>query len=171
MVIRPEYLDPGGGGRRRARSSFPYLSPGGNDVGPCGGSAWKRDPGGRPKRHSRRSSTYSRGIGARQGKPASRSLALDWTDVESFSTRRTKPDGRCADHEAARGTEERGEVLQLVRRMNVVRGTTTLCRRWSTCSSPRPVTTALGDVICDSGDAHRVLVHVALRCGQPTPLW
>ena len=30
-------------------------------------------------------------------KDPSRSLAVDWTDVESFSTRRTKPDGRYAD--------------------------------------------------------------------------
>jgi len=39
---------------------------------------------------------------------ASRALAVDWTDVESFSTRRTKPTGRYADQEAAWGHRKGG---------------------------------------------------------------
>jgi len=120
---------------------------------------------------------------------ASKSLALDWTDVESFSTRRTKPIGAYADPEAAWGHRKGGgpgekdelffgyylslatmvadeggaQVPELVRRMNVV-----ACNH-----DPVPemvdvlVTmagggTALGDVICDSGYAHRVPEHFAL---------
>ena len=119
----------------------------------------------------------------------SRSLAVDWTDVESFSTRRTKPDGHYADQEAAWGHRKGGgpgekdelffgyylslatmvadgggaEVPELVRRMNIV-----ACDH-----DPVPpmvdvlVTmagggTALGDVVVDSGYAHRVPEHFAL---------
>jgi hypothetical protein len=39
---------------------------------------------------------------------ASRSLAVDWTDVESFSTRRTKDSGAYADTEAAWGHRKGG---------------------------------------------------------------
>ena len=41
-------------------------------------------------------------------KGASASLAVDWTDVESFSTRRTKPTGTYADTEAAWGHRKGG---------------------------------------------------------------
>lgn len=41
-------------------------------------------------------------------KAASRALAVDWTDVESFSTRRTKPSGLYADEEAAWGHRKGG---------------------------------------------------------------
>ncbi|MGH9086834.1 MAG: hypothetical protein ACRDYZ_01765 [Acidimicrobiales bacterium] len=37
---------------------------------------------------------------------ASAALAVDWTDVESFSTRRTKPTGAYADTEAAWGASQ-----------------------------------------------------------------
>jgi hypothetical protein len=40
--------------------------------------------------------------------PSSSSLAVDWTDVESFSTRRTKHNGRYADQEAAWGHRKGG---------------------------------------------------------------
>lgn len=122
-------------------------------------------------------------------KDASRSLAVDWTDVESFSTRRTKPTGSYADTEAAWGHRKGGgpgekdelffgyylslstmvhddggpRVPELVRRMN-------LC---SCDHDPVPsmvdVLVAmpgagipLGDVVCDSGYAHRVPSHFAL---------
>ena len=122
-------------------------------------------------------------------KNASRALAVDWTDVESFSTRRTKPTGTYADTEAAWGHRKGGgpgekdelffgyylslatmvkdesneEVPELVRRMH-------LC---SCDHDPVPqmvdvlVTMPragipLGDVLCDSGYAHRVPEHFAL---------
>jgi hypothetical protein len=122
-------------------------------------------------------------------KNASASLALDWTDVESFSTRRTKPDGHYADREAAWGhrkgggpgerdelffgyylslatmvrDEDKGELAEYVRRLH-------LC---SCDHDPVPAMVAvvvempkaqipLGDVICDSGYAHRVPAHFAL---------
>jgi hypothetical protein len=118
-------------------------------------------------------------------KEASRSLALDWTDVESFSTRRTKPDtGAYADREAAWGHRKGGgpgekdelffgyylslatmvrddpsdgEVAELVRRLQM-----------GACDhDPVPALVdvvvampeagiPLGDVIADSGYAHRV---------------
>ncbi len=120
---------------------------------------------------------------------ASRALAVDWTDVESFSTRRTKPTGTYVDKEAAWGhrkgggpgekdelffgyylslatmvADERGApVAELVRRMTM-----------GSCDhDPVPKMTdvlvsmpkagiALGDVIADSGYAHRVPEHFAL---------
>ncbi|HLI44128.1 MAG TPA: hypothetical protein VKU92_06630 [Acidimicrobiales bacterium] len=122
-------------------------------------------------------------------KKGSSSLAVDWTDVESFSTRRTKPIGHYADHEAAWGHRKGGgpgerdelffgyycslatmveddpgqEVPELVRRMNVV----------SCAHDPVPPMVGvltqmavggvgLGDVIADSGYAHRVPEHFAL---------
>jgi len=121
--------------------------------------------------------------------PSSSSLAVDWTDVESFSDHRTKPSGTASDKEAAWGHRKgggpgekaqlffgyylslattvgeagRGEVPELVRRMNLV----------SCDHDPVPpmvhVLTSmaaagipLGDVICDSGYAHRVPEHFAL---------
>ena len=124
-----------------------------------------------------------------EGKPQSSSLAVDWTDVESFSTRRTKPEGTYADEEAAWGHRKGGgpgekdelffgyylslatmvhddagpEVPELVRRMQL-----------SSCDhDPVPVMTdvlvsmaasgdLLGDVVADSGYAHRVPSHFAL---------
>jgi hypothetical protein len=120
---------------------------------------------------------------------ASRSLAVDWTDVESFSTRHPKPSGLYADPEARWGHRKGGgpgekdelffgyylslatmvaddggpPVPELVRRMNLV----------SCEHDPVPVMVqvltsmaaggvALGDVICDSGYAHRVPGHFAL---------
>lgn len=123
-------------------------------------------------------------------KEATRALALDWTDVESFSTRRTKSlSGAYADREAAWGhrkgggpgerdelffgyylslatmvrEETRGEVPELVRRMQMGG-----CDR-----DPVPAMVAvvvdmpnagipLGDVVADSGYAHRVPAHFAL---------
>ena len=122
-------------------------------------------------------------------KDTSSSLAVDWTDIESFSTRRTKPTGAYADPEASWGhrkgggpgekdelffgyylslatmvSDESGQnVAELVRRMNLV----------SCDHDPVPemveVLTglpqagiALGDVICDSGYAHRIPEHFAL---------
>jgi hypothetical protein len=119
----------------------------------------------------------------------SSSLAVDWSDIESFSTRRTKPSGTYADPEAAWGhrkgggpgekdelffgyycslatmvaDEGRPEVPELVRRMNLV----------SCDHDPVPAMVdvvvsmaqagiSLGDVICDSGYAHRVPEHFAL---------
>jgi hypothetical protein len=121
--------------------------------------------------------------------PSSSSLAVDWTDVESFSTRRTKPDGRYADQEAAWGHRKGGdpgekdelflgyylslatmvpddndtEIPELVRRMQM-----------GSCDhDPVPPTLNvlvempkagifLGDVMADSGYAHRVPAHFAL---------
>ncbi len=119
----------------------------------------------------------------------SSSLAVDWTDIESFSTRRTKPTGAYADDEAAWGHRKGGgpgekdelffgyylslatmveevggeEVPELVRRMNLV-----ACDH-----DPVPAAvavlvamanegTALGDVVVDSGYAHRVPTRFAL---------
>ena len=114
--------------------------------------------------------------------------AVDWTDVESFSSRRTK-DGRYSDPEASWGHRKGGgpgekdeqffgyylnlsamvkqeggeEIAELVRRMCL-----TSCH-----VDPPPAFLkvlvamvhsgiALGDVICDSGYAHRVAEHWAL---------
>ena len=120
---------------------------------------------------------------------ASRSLALDWTDVESFSTRRTKPDGAYADGEASWGhrkgggpgekdelffgyylslatmveDDRGGAVPELVRRMNLV-----ACDHDPVPPMVRVLTemavggVPLGDVVADSGYAHRVPSHFAL---------
>ena len=122
-------------------------------------------------------------------KDASRSLAVDWTDVESFSTRYPKPTGTYADQEAAWGHRKGGgpgekdelffgyycslatmvrddtatEVPELVRRMNLVS-----CDHDPVPPMVRVLTqlsaggVVLGDVICDSGYAHRVEEHFAL---------
>ena len=122
-------------------------------------------------------------------KDSSRTLAVDWTDVESFSTRRTKENGRYADQDAAWGHRKGGgpgekdelffgyylslatmvadvggqEVPELVRRMNLVS-----CDHDPVPPMVRVLTSmaaggiALGDVICDSGYAHRVPEHFAL---------
>ena len=127
-------------------------------------------------------------VGA-DGKDRSSSLAIDWTDVESFSTRRTKANGAYADPEASWGHrkgggpgekhelffgyylslatmvgDERGdEVPELVRRMQL-----------GSCDhDPVPALVGvlgdlagsgatLGDVVADSGYAHRVEEHFAL---------
>jgi hypothetical protein len=119
----------------------------------------------------------------------STSLAVDWTDVESFSTRRTKADGHYADAEASWGHRKGGgpgekdelffgyylslatmvadeagaAVPELVRRMLL-----------TSCHVDPPAAFVgvleamvaagidLGDVICDSGYAHRVPEHWAL---------
>ena len=117
---------------------------------------------------------------------ASSALAVDWTDLESFSTRRTKSDGNYADQEAAWGHRKGGgpgekdelffgyylslatmvgdpePVAELVRRMNLVG-----CRH-----DPVPAMVevlvamfarvAPGDVVCDSGYAHRLPARFAL---------
>jgi len=122
-------------------------------------------------------------------KDASRTLAVDWTDVESFSTRRTKPDDVYADREAAWGHRKGGgpgekdelffgyylslatmvadesgaQVPELVRRMNLVS-----CDHDPVPPMVRVLTSmaaggiALGDVVADSGYAHRVPEHFAL---------
>ena len=120
---------------------------------------------------------------------ASRSVAVDWTDVESFSTRRTKPSGTYADPEAAWGHRKGGgpgekddrflgyycslatmvqdegkeAVPELVRRMSLVS-----CNHDPVPPMVQVLTqmaaggVPLGDVICDSGYAHRVPEHFAL---------
>jgi hypothetical protein len=120
---------------------------------------------------------------------ASRSLAVDWTDVESFSTHRRKPDGTYADHEAAWGHRKGGgpgEKDELFFGYYLSLSTMVYdeqnapapesVRRMHMCScdhDPVPgmvgvlVTMPgagirLGDVICDSGYAHRVPEHFAL---------
>ena len=122
-------------------------------------------------------------------KDASRSLALDWTDVESFSTRRTKPDGAYADGEASWGHRKGGgpgekdelffgyylslatmvedggggAVPELVRRMNLV-----ACDHDPVPAAVEVLVamaaggTALCDVVVDSGYAHRVPARFAL---------
>ncbi len=124
-----------------------------------------------------------------EAKDPSRSLAVDWTDVESFSTRRTTPDGTYADKEAAWGhrkgggpgekdelffgyylslatmvADEGGAVVpELVRRMNLV-----ACDHDPVPEMVDVLVTmaeagiALGDVVVDSGYAHRVPEHFAL---------
>lgn len=120
---------------------------------------------------------------------ASTSLAVDWTDIESYSTRRTKPGGRYADNEAAWGHRKGGgpgekdelffgyylslatmvpddhgpNVAELVRRMVL-----------SSCEhDPVPAVVNVliglfasgaipGDVVADSGYAHRVEGSFAL---------
>jgi hypothetical protein len=120
----------------------------------------------------------------------SRSLAIDWTDIESFSTRRTKKDGTYADKEASWGHRKGGgpgekdelffgyylslstmvrddagaQVPELVRRMVL------------TSPDHDPVSAlvevlerlvfsgvAIGDVVADSGYAYRLPEHFALR--------
>jgi hypothetical protein len=123
-------------------------------------------------------------------KKGSTSLAIDWTDVESFSTRRTKPSGHYADTEASWGHRKGGgpgekdelffgyylslstmvsddpggrDTPELVRRMNLVG-----CHH-----DPVPAMVSvlvglpeagipLGDVVADSGYAHRLPTHFAL---------
>jgi hypothetical protein len=122
-------------------------------------------------------------------KEGSASLAVDWTDVESFSTRRTKPDGAYADKEASWGHRKGGgpgekhelffgyylslatmvedsaggAVPELVRRMNLVG-----CHHDPVPAMVQVLTemaaggVPLGDVVADSGYAHRVPAHFAL---------
>ena len=122
-------------------------------------------------------------------KGGSFSSAVDWTDVESFSTRRTKENGHYADEEAAWGHRKGGgpgekdelffgyylslatmapdvggqEIPELVRRMQM-----TSCDHDPVPAMVGVLTSmaaggiALGDVICDSGYAHRVPEHFAL---------
>jgi hypothetical protein len=121
--------------------------------------------------------------------PSSSSLAVDWTDVESFSDHRTKPSGTASDKEAAWGHRKGGgpgekaelffgyylslattvgevgkdEVPELVRAMNLVS-----CDHDPVPPMVHVLTSmgaggiALGDVICDSGYSHRVPEHFAL---------
>ncbi len=122
-------------------------------------------------------------------KNASHALAVDWTDVESFSTRRTKPDDAYADQQAAWGHRKGGgpgekdelffgyylslatmvgddpgaPVAELVRRMNLVSCDHDPVPPMVEVLTAMPeVGIALGDVICDSGYAHRVPGHFAL---------
>ena len=122
-------------------------------------------------------------------KGGSSSSAVDWTDVESFSTRRTKPEGAYADAEASWGHRKGGGpgekdelffgyYLSLATMVEDVGGPAVpeLVRRMQMGSCDHdPVAPmvgvltsmaaggiALGDVICDSGYAHRVPTHFAL---------
>ena len=122
------------------------------------------------------------------GEPASSSYAVDWTDLESFS-RPPKGDGRCADPEAAWG-HRRGDspgeadeaflgyYLQVVTAVGEERGPAVaeLVRRIQIASCkvdpPAALVPALermaaagieiGDVLADSGYAHRVAETWAL---------
>ncbi len=122
-------------------------------------------------------------------KDASRSLAVDWTDVESFSTRHKKPTGTYADKEAAWGhrkgggpgekdelffgyylslstmvhDEGEGSVAELVRRMNLVGCDHDPVPEMVGVMVAMPrAGIPLGDVVADSGYAHRVPEHFAL---------
>lgn len=119
----------------------------------------------------------------------SSSLAVDWTDVESFSTRRTKPTGTYADQEAAWGHRKGGgpgekdelffgyycslatmvhdeggaPVPELVRRMQLVACDHDPVPPMVDVLAAMPAAgIPLGDVLCDSGYAHRVPGHFAL---------
>ncbi|MHB1721120.1 MAG: hypothetical protein ACYCV1_13525 [Acidimicrobiales bacterium] len=123
------------------------------------------------------------------GVPMSSSLAVDWIDIESFSTRRTKPDGNYADKEAAWGhrkgggpgekdqlffgyylslatmveDEGSGEVPELVRRMNLVGcDHDPVPAMTDVLVSMAESGTPIGDVVVDSGYAHRIPAHFAL---------
>lgn len=122
-------------------------------------------------------------------KDTSTSLALDSTDVESFSTRRTKPTGAYADQEAAWGHRKGGgpgekdelffgyylslatmvadgggpAVAELVRRMNLVAcDHDPVPAMVDVAVSMAGAGIALGDVVADSGYAHRVPERFAL---------
>ena len=119
----------------------------------------------------------------------STSLAVDWTDVESFSARRRKQDGTYADGEAAWGHRKGGgpgekdelffgyylslatmvrdepgeEVPELVRRMNLVGcNHDPVPAMTGVLAAMADETTPLGDVVADSGYANRVPEHFAL---------
>jgi hypothetical protein len=121
-------------------------------------------------------------------KDASRSYAVDWTDVESFSSRR-RVDGAYNDPDASWGhrkgggpgeKDERffGYYLQLATMVADEGGATVaeLARRMALTSclvDPPPALVgvleamaasgvAVGDVLCDSGYSHRVAEHWAL---------
>ncbi|MGH9294562.1 MAG: hypothetical protein ACRD0B_04455, partial [Acidimicrobiales bacterium] len=110
------------------------------------------------------------------GAPSSSSLAVDWTDVESFSDHRTKPTGTCSDKEAAWGHRKGGgpgekaelffgyylslatmvgdggreEAPELVRRMNLVScDHDPVPPMVVVLTSMAAAGTPLGDVICD----------------------
>lgn len=148
----------------------------------------KRAPDGRPTRLLQELVDALLEASAPEGK-ASSSLAVDWTDVESFSTRRTKPDGTYADKEAAWGhrkgggpgekdelffgyylslatmvKDEGGEVVpEVVRRMNLVSCDHDPVPEMVEVLSELPDSQIpLGDVIVDSGYSHRVPEHFAL---------
>ncbi|MGH8979571.1 MAG: hypothetical protein ACRDWE_00915 [Acidimicrobiales bacterium] len=119
-------------------------------------------------------------------KDASRALAIDWTDVESFSTRRKKANGHYADEEAAWGHRkgggpgEKDELffgyylsLATMVRDEGGRDVPELVGRMAMAScdhDPVPLQVdalvhagiTLGDVVADSGYAHRVPEHFAL---------
>jgi hypothetical protein len=122
-------------------------------------------------------------------KDASASLALDWTDLESFSDHRTKPTGTTSDPEAAWGhrkgggpgekderffgyylslstmvkDDDRDDVAELVRRMNLVScDHDPVPQMVDVLVAMQKAGIPLGDVVCDSGYAHRVAVHFAL---------
>jgi hypothetical protein len=123
------------------------------------------------------------------GEPASSSYAVDWTDLETFSRPAPKGDGRCADPEASWGHRrgnspgERegsflGYYLQVVTAVGEERGRTVaeLVRRigLTSCEVDPPAAlvpvlgrmaasgVSIGDVLADSGYAHRVAESWAL---------
>ena len=123
------------------------------------------------------------------GEPASNSYAVDWTDLETFSCPPPKGGGDCADPEASWGHRrgnspgERDEVffgyyLQVVTAVKEERGPTVaeLVRRigLTSCKADPPAALVgvlgrmaaagieIGDVLADSGYAHRVAETWAL---------
>ena len=122
-------------------------------------------------------------------KQASSSLAVDWTDIESFARPPLEQGGPCADPEASWGhrrgkgpgqkdelffgyllslatmvrDEGRAEVPELVRRMLTSAYHVDAPAAFAPVLVAMPgVGTPLGDVLCDSGYAHRVPGHWAL---------
>jgi len=123
------------------------------------------------------------------GEPASSSLAVDWTDLQSWSRPPPKQGGECADPEASRGHRRGnspgekdeaffGYYLQVATTVNDERGPDVpeLGRRiqLTSCHTDQPpalvpvlerMHTAgikLGDVLADSGYAHRKAERWAL---------
>ncbi len=170
------------------RTSSPSMSRWPSGCSEAGVERNARAHRGGPRRRGDRR-TAGGGRGGSTHRSASSSLAVDWTDVESFSTRRTKPDGAYSDIEAAWGhrkgggpgekdelffgyylslatmvaDEGAGAVPELVRRMNLVSCDHDPVPAFVPILEHLPTSgITLGDVVADSGYAHRVPEHFAL---------